>query len=48
MRLIRLLKNDIAREAVEWVQEDIISTTQAEQICNRYDVDYHQAKSRSF
>ncbi len=48
MRLIRLLKNDIAREAVEWVQEDIISTAQAEKICNRYDVDYHQAKSRSF
>lgn len=48
MRLIRLLKNDIAREAAEWVGEDIITTTQAEQICRRYDVDYHQAKSRSF
>ncbi len=48
MRLIRLLKNDIAREAAEWVGEGIISTAQAEQICKRYDVDYHQVKSRSF
>jgi len=48
MRLIRLLKNEIAQEAAEWVEDEIISTAQAEQICHRYEVDYHQVKSRSF
>lgn len=47
MRLIRLLKNDIAKEASEWVSEDIITQSQAEKICLRYDVDYHQVKNRS-
>ena len=41
MRLIRLLKNDIAREAEEWVDDKIITQEQAENICTRYDVDYH-------
>lgn len=48
MRLIRLLKNDLAQEAAEWVEEGLISEPQAEQICRRYDVDYHRAKNRSF
>jgi uncharacterized membrane protein len=48
MRLIRLLKNDIAREATEWVEDSIISEAQAESICERYDVDYHQVKNKSF
>ncbi|SDZ77576.1 DUF2157 domain-containing protein [Microbulbifer marinus] len=48
MRLIRLLKNDLAREAGEWVEEGVISEPQAELICGRYGVDYHQAKNRSF
>jgi uncharacterized membrane protein len=48
MRLIRLLKNDIAREAAEWVSEDIITAPQAERICDRYGVDYHRVSSRSF
>lgn len=48
MRLIRLLKRDIAREAAEWVGEEIISEAQAETICQRYDIDYHQTKNRSF
>jgi uncharacterized membrane protein len=47
MRLIRLLKNDIAKEAGEWVQDDLITESQAERICERYDVDYHQAQSYS-
>ncbi|MDH3974755.1 MAG: DUF2157 domain-containing protein [Deltaproteobacteria bacterium] len=47
MRLIRLLKNDIAREASEWVSEDIITQSQAEKICRRYGVDYDQVKNRS-
>jgi uncharacterized membrane protein len=48
MRLIRLLKNDIAREASEWVDESIISEAQAQSICERYEVDYHQANNSSF
>jgi len=48
MRLIRLLKNDIAKEAAEWVDDNIIDQSQAEKICARYDVDYHQAQSYSF
>ncbi|WP_323843967.1 DUF2157 domain-containing protein [Microbulbifer magnicolonia] len=48
MRLIRLLKNDLAREAEEWAEEGLISEPQAELICRRYGVDYHQVKNRSF
>jgi len=48
MRLIRLLKNDLAREAGEWVEEGLISEPQAERICSRYGVDYHQVKNRTF
>ncbi|MCW8127909.1 DUF2157 domain-containing protein [Microbulbifer halophilus] len=48
MRLIRLLKNDLAREAADWVEDGLISEPQAEQICRRYEVDYHRAKNRSF
>jgi uncharacterized membrane protein len=47
MRLIRLLKNDIAREATEWVDDKIITTLQAEQICDRYGADFHQVNSGS-
>jgi uncharacterized membrane protein len=47
MRLIRLLKNDIAREAAEWVEESLISEAQAESVCERYDVDYHQVNNSS-
>ncbi|SDJ50892.1 DUF2157 domain-containing protein [Microbulbifer yueqingensis] len=48
MRLIRLLKNDLARESAEWVDEGLISRAQAEAICTRYGVDYEQARNRSF
>ncbi|MEH6452827.1 MAG: DUF2157 domain-containing protein [Psychromonas sp.] len=47
MRLIRLLKNDIAREAGEWVDDNIITEEQAENICARYNVDYHHIKNIS-
>jgi uncharacterized membrane protein len=47
MRLIRLLKNDLAKEAGDWVEKDIITQAQAEQICQQYHVDYHQAKNHS-
>ena len=48
MRLIRLLKNDIAREAQDWVNSGAITEAQAEQICSRYAVDYHQVNNSSF
>lgn len=47
MRLIRLFKNDLAKEAADWVERGIISQPQAEQICQQYRVDYHQAQNRS-
>lgn len=47
MRLIRLLKNDLAKESADWVERGIITQAQAEQICQQYRVDYHQAQSRS-
>lgn len=46
MRLIRLLKNDLALETAQWVREKIITQPQAEQICMRYGADYHQAQQR--
>ncbi|PID76557.1 MAG: hypothetical protein CSB24_05995 [Deltaproteobacteria bacterium] len=47
MRIIRLLKNDLAREASLWVEDKIISPEQAAQICSRYGADYfNQKKSR--
>jgi len=48
MRLIRLLKYDLAKEVSEWVAESIISTTQAESICARYGVDYHDQNKHSY
>ena len=47
MRLIRLLKNDLARETGDWVADGVISESQALQICQRYGVDYYQAQNRS-
>ena len=48
MRLIRLLKYDLAREVTTWVGEDLISTEQAKSICSRYGVDYHDISRRSY
>lgn len=47
MRLIRLFKNDLAKETADWVKQGIITQPQAEQICQQYRVDYHQAQNRS-
>jgi uncharacterized membrane protein len=48
MRLIRILKNDLCREVATWVEERIISKEQAELICSRYGVDYHNLSRRSY
>ena len=47
MRLIRLLKNDLAKEATEWVDNGIISSKQAELICALYGIDYNNQSKRS-
>lgn len=43
MRLIRLLKNDLARESATWVEQGLISREQAVSICEVYGADYDQA-----
>ena len=48
MRLIRILKYDLCREVAAWVGEGLISTEQAESICSRYGVDYHNLSRRSY
>ena len=48
MRLLRLLKNDLARETTAWVEEGVISVEHAEKICARYGIDYHNQAKRSF
>ncbi|MBT6278434.1 MAG: DUF2157 domain-containing protein [Chromatiales bacterium] len=40
MRLIRLLKRDLAREMATWVGRDLLSTEQARQICQLYGIDF--------
>jgi uncharacterized membrane protein len=47
MRLIRLLKNDLAKEATDWVDKGLISSKQAELICARYGIDYNKQSKRS-
>lgn len=47
MRLIRLLKRDLATEVATWVEREIISADQARSICRLYDVDYDAIRSRS-
>lgn len=47
MRLIRLLKKDLARECKDWVQDNVISEQQALAICERYGVDFHKTSEQS-
>ena len=47
MRLIRLLKRDLAAETLNWVDQGLISADQARSICSLYGVDYDAIKGRS-
>ena len=47
MRLIRLLKKDLANEMSTWVDRELISVEQARAICRLYGVDYDEARDRS-
>ena len=46
MRLIRLLKRDLASEALDWAKDGLISESQAAAICRRYGID-HMTAARS-
>ncbi len=48
MRLIRLLKYDLARDISAWVGEGIITAEQAASICSRYGVNYYDQSRRSY
>ncbi len=47
MRSIRLLKNEIAREAEGWVEENIILKSPGDKFCELFDEDYHRSKSHT-
>ena len=47
MRLIRLLKKDLAAEASTWVERELISIDQARSICHLYGVDFDDVRGRS-
>lgn len=47
MRLIRLLKKDLAREISGWVDKGLISIDQATSICQLYGIDYDSIKTHS-
>ena len=47
MRLIRLLKRDLAREMANWINKDLITTDQARSICRHYDMDYDSVQNHS-
>ena len=47
MRLIRLLKKDLAKEVSSWVDKNLISIEQAQSICRLYDVDYDAIQSHT-
>ncbi len=48
VRLIRLLKNDLAKESVDWVDKRIVSAEQAAEICRIYGIDYYNQSSHSY
>ena len=47
MRLIRLLKKDLAREIGGWVEKDLLSPEQARAICAEYDIDFDAVRDDS-
>ena len=47
MRLIRLLKKDLANEMSTWIDRELISLEQARAICRLYGVDYDEMRGRS-
>lgn len=47
MRLIRLLKKDLAREISTWVDQELITPDQARAVCRRYGIDYDSIDERA-
>ena len=48
MRLLSLFKYDLAEESKIWVEEGLIQQSQAEAICQKYDVDYNSKARKGF
>ena len=48
MRLIRLLKHDLAREIADWVKDGIINASQANAIYSRYGIDADQQSRHTY
>lgn len=48
MQFLQLFKRYLQRESHSWVKEDLISESQAESICQRYGINYHDTSQRSF
>ena len=48
MRLIRLLKRDLAKECSEWVSAGLISQDQAAKICERYGINYQDVSGQTY
>ncbi len=46
MRLIRLLKRDLATEVATWVRQGIVSASQARAICRLYGIEFDATPSR--
>jgi len=47
VRLIRLLKKDLAREIGGWVDKDLLSADQARAICHEYDIEFDAVRDDS-
>jgi uncharacterized membrane protein len=47
MRLIRLLKRDLAMEISAWVKDGLITREQAESICSGYGMDFNELTRKS-
>ncbi len=47
MKLLRLLKNDLAKEIDGWVRDGIITEPQGEEIAGRYGIDYRDPSRHS-
>ncbi len=48
MKLIRLLKGELAGETIDWVKKNIISVEQATAICRLYGMEYGKKQSRAY
>lgn len=48
MKLLRLLKRELQKETHEWVAAGLLSESQAQAICGRYGINYHEKSGHSY